>query len=93
MRMSSTIESPTFPGSDELISPRSTITAILSLLPLLPRCTIVSRKYGVGSSSRPPPLRRRKAVAASTKFMNTLAQSATNKKMLRQPSFRLAMTG
>jgi len=25
--------------------------------------------------------------------MNTLAQSATNKKMLKQPSFRLAMTG
>jgi hypothetical protein len=25
--------------------------------------------------------------------MNTLAQSATNKKMLKQPSFRLAMAG
>jgi len=35
----------------------------------------------------------RNAATASTKFINALTQSATNKKMLRQPSFRLAMTG
>jgi hypothetical protein len=34
------------------------------------------------------------AMTAKTKFANKLAQRATNKKMLRQPSFRLAaMTG
>ena len=88
--MSSTIESPTFPESDELIRPRMVMTAILSLLPRAPRWTIVSRNDGVGSSIRELPASRRKAVAARSKFTTRLAQSATNKKMLKQPSFRLA---
>src|SRR5437764_2120799 len=90
-RISSTIESPTLPGSDELMRPRKVMTAILSLLP---RCTITSRKRGVASSWREPPLKRLMAMTTRIKFTITLAQSATNKKMLRQPSFLLAaMTG
>ena len=71
--------------------PRRVMTAILSLLP---RCTITSRKRGVASSWREPPLKRLMAMTTRIKFTITLAQSATNKKMLRQPSFLLAaMTG
>src|SRR5438067_6971020 len=94
--MSSTIVSPTLPGRDELIRPRIVITAILSPLPRAPRCTMTSRNDGVGSSNCGPPPKRRNAVAARTRLMNTLAQSATARKMVRHPSpsFRFsAMTG
>src|SRR4051812_25281506 len=87
------MESPTLPESDELISPRITTTAILSLPPREPRWTIVSRKDGVGSSSREFPAMRRKEVAARTMFSKALAHRATNKKMLKQPSFRLPSMG
>src|SRR5205085_11822567 len=74
---------------DELIRPRITITAILSSLPRLPRWTMVSRNDGVGSSSPELPDMRRKAVTANTRFRNRLPHKKTNKKMLKQPSFRL----
>src|SRR5438477_13165118 len=92
--MSSTMVSPTLPGSDEVISPRIMITAILSLLPRAPRCTMTSRKEGGGSSNRGPAPKRRKRLAARMRLMKKLAQSATARKTLRHPSFRLAdMTG
>ncbi len=92
--MSSTMVSPTLPGSEELISPRIMMTAILSPLPRAPRCTITSRNDGVGSSKRDPPPKVRKADAARMRLIMTLAQSATARNTLRQPSFRFAaMTG
>ena len=72
-------------GRVELMSPRSGITAILSLLP---RCTMTSRNDGVGSSKRGPVPKRRNALAARTRLKNTLAHNATARKILRQPSFR-----
>src|SRR5438874_7052312 len=92
-RMSSTIESLTVPGSEELIRPRMVMTAILSVVPRAPRCSRISRKRGIGSASRIPPTRSN-AATINTRLKNKLAQSATNKKMLRQPSLRFAaMTG
>ena len=91
--MSSTIESLTVPGSEELIRPRMVMTAILSVVPRAPRCSRISRKRGIGSASRIPPTRSN-AATINTRLKNKLAQSATNKKMLRQPSLRFAaMTG
>src|ERR1700731_3609292 len=87
-RISSTMESPTVPGMLELIKPRSVIRATLLESP---RCTTTSRKRG-GISSHALPLTRRKAVAARRKLTKTLAQRATNRKMLRQPRLRFAMT-
>jgi len=88
--MSSTIESPTLPGSDELMTPRKLTTAILSLDPLPPRSMIVSRNRGTVSCSALP-VSRVNAATTTTKLKRMLAQRATKRKMLRQPSFRLAM--
>ena len=68
-------------------------TATFVSLPRVPRSTIISRKRGRDSSSTATPWNLRKAVTARAKFTSMLAQRATNKKMLKQPSFRSAMTG
>src|SRR2546421_8996193 len=86
-RKSSTIESLTLPGMEELIRPRIVMTAIFSVVAPAPLCSRISRKRGIGSASRIP-LTRLNAAIINTKFTNRLAQSAMNKKMLRQLSLR-----
>jgi hypothetical protein len=75
------------PGIEELIRPRIVITAIFSVVARAPLCSRISRKRGIGSASRIP-LTRLNAAIINTKFTNRLAQSAMNKKMLRQLSLR-----
>src|SRR5205823_12947271 len=86
-RKPSTIESLTLPGMEELIRPRIVMTAIFSVVACAPLCSRISRKRGIGSASRIP-LTRLNAAIINTKFTNRLAQSAMNKKMLRQLSLR-----
>jgi hypothetical protein len=72
---------------EELIRPRIVMTAIFSVVARAPLCSKISRKRGIGSASRIP-LTRLNAAIINTKFTNRLAQSVTNKKMLRQLSLR-----
>src|SRR5207302_2776895 len=92
MRRSSTMLSLAAPGMELLIKPRMTMTTIRSETPRPPRCTTISRNFASGSSRATPVLTRpRRAIARKTLII-TLAQSARNRKSVRQPSLRFAMT-
>ena len=90
-RKSSTIDSPTLPAIPLLIRPRSEMTAILFSLPRVPALqnhlgeARAVFHFGFDHLQIAEKRSRRERDSAST-----LAQSATNKKMLRQPSFRFA---